>query len=206
MKIEFKEKIQIQEQREALNIAFALDPYPSGSAIDYLANEINAEVKSIVKSSIIFIITVITIPININIFITITITITINISIITIIIIIITIILISTGKVHHQLVPQPSNEAQTDPRGARYVQFVCVCFFMFFGQFCRFGWLLCWIKLLISCRCINFFKYFKQIISFFQWKTFWPLEREARPLNRPSLSSSFTIGSLNCKLVARYWC
>ena len=33
-----------QEQREALNIAFALDPYPSGTAIDYLANEINAEV------------------------------------------------------------------------------------------------------------------------------------------------------------------
>jgi homeobox protein cut-like len=36
-----------EEQREALNIAFALDPYPSGSAIDYLANEINAEAKSI---------------------------------------------------------------------------------------------------------------------------------------------------------------
>merc|ERR1719323_2291596 len=36
-----------EEQREALNIAFALDPYPSGTAIDYLANEINAEAKSI---------------------------------------------------------------------------------------------------------------------------------------------------------------
>ena len=104
MKIEFKEKIQIQEQREALNIAFALDPYPSGSAIDYLANEINAEVKSIVKSTIIFIITAITI----------------NISSIAIIV---TIILILTGKVHHQLVPQPSNEAQTDPRGARYIPY-----------------------------------------------------------------------------------
>ena len=84
-----------------MNIAFALDPYPSGSAIDYLANEINAEVKSIVKSTIIFIITAITI----------------NISSIAIIV---TIILILTGKVHHQLVPQPSNEAQTDPRGTRY--------------------------------------------------------------------------------------
>ena len=38
------EQNSIQEQREALNIAFALDPYPSGAAIDYLANEINAEV------------------------------------------------------------------------------------------------------------------------------------------------------------------
>jgi len=36
-----------EEQREALNIAFALDPYPSNSAMDYLSNELNLEVKSI---------------------------------------------------------------------------------------------------------------------------------------------------------------
>lgn len=35
------------EQREALNIAFALDPYPSNSAMEYLSNELNLEVKSI---------------------------------------------------------------------------------------------------------------------------------------------------------------
>ena len=35
------------EQREALNIAFFLDPYPNTSAIDYLAQELGLETKSI---------------------------------------------------------------------------------------------------------------------------------------------------------------
>jgi len=35
------------EQREGLNIAFALDPYPSNSVMEYLSNELNLEVKSI---------------------------------------------------------------------------------------------------------------------------------------------------------------
>ena len=76
-----------------MNIAFALDPYPSGSAIDYLANEINAEVESTIIIIITNIITNITIIIIISIF---------------------------TGEVDHQLVPQSSNEAQTDPRCTRY--------------------------------------------------------------------------------------
>ena len=35
------------DQREALNVAFALDPYPSSSAMEYLANELSTDVKSI---------------------------------------------------------------------------------------------------------------------------------------------------------------
>ena len=35
------------EQREALNIAFSLDPYPNTSAIEYLAQELGLETKSI---------------------------------------------------------------------------------------------------------------------------------------------------------------
>ena len=81
-----------------MNIAFALDPYPSGSAIDYLANEINAEVKSIIIMVIIIIM----------------VTMTISTTVTTIVI-----ILIFTGKVNLKLVPQPSDEAQTDPRSAR---------------------------------------------------------------------------------------
>ena len=36
-----------EDQREALNIAFFLDPYPSTSAIEYLSSELGLEVKSI---------------------------------------------------------------------------------------------------------------------------------------------------------------
>ena len=36
-----------EEQREALNIAFFLDPYPSTSAMEYLSSELGLEVKSI---------------------------------------------------------------------------------------------------------------------------------------------------------------
>ena len=36
-----------EEQREALNLAFFLDPYPGTQATDFLAQELGLEVKSI---------------------------------------------------------------------------------------------------------------------------------------------------------------
>ena len=36
-----------EDQREALNIAFFLDPYPSTSAMEYLSSELGLEAKSI---------------------------------------------------------------------------------------------------------------------------------------------------------------
>lgn len=36
-----------EEQREALNIAFFLDPYPGTQAVEYLAQELGIEVRSI---------------------------------------------------------------------------------------------------------------------------------------------------------------
>ena len=36
-----------EEQREALNIAFFLDPYPGTQAVEYLAQELGLEVRTI---------------------------------------------------------------------------------------------------------------------------------------------------------------
>ena len=38
---------KVQQQKEALKIAFALDPYPSTAAMDYLSQELNLESRSI---------------------------------------------------------------------------------------------------------------------------------------------------------------